>query len=210
MKTDKLAAILAKLPEVQKMVENEETDKRNQAIKARMKCLAKLQQLEKASILAQQKQELAAKRLEDARAALRPLEAEAIKAGEEANELSRLMGRTYQEWTGVHGEGHVLHAMYLMNLQREHLEHKKANYESNSWQYKGKPWARRSPRVMAMIADVNEKLAALNTAYSELLTLQCIEATPEELRRKVQALTDRADITGPNKDKAQNFGALSA
>lgn len=200
MKTEKLAAILAKLPEVQKLVAQEEHDKRNAALQARIQCRDKVIRLEKLSEESRQKQEALAKKLKESQDAMEPLRVAAIKAQEECDSVCRQYNLAYKEWVDVHGEGHVMHAMYLIQLHRHNLEVTKAGYESNAWDNKGKPWARKKPRVLQMISDIDQRIQKLDEAYGELVALQGAEITPEELGQKVKVLTDRAGVTGTEKD----------
>lgn len=185
---DRIALLLAQLPEVKDLIARQASSERDQALSARLACLDSLELHRADEKDAKDVHQRATKVLDEVRAKLQAAEQVAFAAYANWAEASATRNHIEYELGKVHGEGFVKQAAYILHRAREDAEKLLNNLESNRYFHTN--WGTRveRPEVLPRIAEVREHLSAIALAAEGVEALNEARLPPGDIAGKVDAL----------------------
>lgn len=202
--TDKLAKLLSGLPEIQKIISDENDREKEKAIQARMGCINLLIEAQQQAAKARAVKDAALSKLQAARAAAKEGEVACFTAVNASNEADSTEQNLTMRLNKEHGEGQIHHAMFILNRLADDSKNRLAALEANRYDIfylgDGRPFSRTERRKIKTEIEIEEgKMEPITKSIKGLKKLLLCRATPDEIAAQVANLLASAGYT-PNAD----------
>lgn len=204
--TNKLASLLAGMPEVQNLIAREEAAAKESALQARLTCIQQVQALEAAKNSAEAKAQAAFEKLEAERVKtaqkLAVLGSELCALQQDARDAAGKWSNATSELHHIHGEGHVVGADFILNRFRTDLEEKLALLERTKHRVIAPGFTQPNPNVIAQIPAVQESLELVKQALEKVQTLSLSASlAPDEIKNQAEAILQSTGLWKPEKQE---------
>jgi hypothetical protein len=203
---DKFLKKVADLPVVRQMVHEESTRTNAEILKARMDCIALVKTLEIQEAKTREGIDSALAALKDAEEKVKPYRDRLIAANQPWVDAQRARQAAERSLLTAHGEGHVTHALYLLELLRNQCSEQITNLSkglSTQIFVEGELHFRRvDPSIKPAMEKRKRDLEAIEHAYLSAKLLINAEMTPGEIKNQVDAILSSAGYT-PNAEASQ-------
>jgi hypothetical protein len=195
--TAKLAQLLSGLPEIQKIISDENEREAAKAIQARMDCINLLTEAHARHAEAQAVKDAAFSKLEAARAAAKAKEPAAFTAENAFDEADRRVQHLTRQLYQDHGEGRIHQALYLLDRLADSSRERLAILEGALYKYfrldDGRIISRTErPEIKVKIQSEKDNMAAITNATEGMKMLLLCRATPDEIATQVTELMKSA------------------
>jgi hypothetical protein len=195
--TAKLAQLLSGLPEIQKIISDENERETGKAIQARMDCINLLTDAHARQVETQAVKDAAFSKLEAARAAAKAKEPAAFAAASAFDEADRRVQHLTRQLYQDHGEGRIHQALYLLDRLAVSSRERLAILEGALYKYfrlaDGYIFSKKErPEIKAKIQTEKDSLAAIANATEGMKMLLLCRAAPDEIATNVTELMDSA------------------
>lgn len=204
--TNKLASLLAGMPEVKNLIAREEAAAKESALQARLACIQQVQALEAAKASAEAKAQAAFEKLEAERIKtaqkLAALQGELCTLQQDAREAANKWSNATSELHNIHGEGHVVGAAFILNRFRTDLEENLALLERAKHRVIAPGFTQLDPKVVAQIPAVQESLELMKLALEKVQALSLSASlTPDEIKQQAEAILQSTGLWKPEKQE---------
>lgn len=195
--TAKLAQLLSGLPEIQKIISDENEREAAKAIQARMDCINLLTEAHALHAEAQAVKDAAFSKLEAARAAAKAKEPAAFTAANAFDEADRRVQHLTRQLYQDHGEGRIHQALYLLDRLAASSRESQAILDGALYKYfrldDGRIISRTErPEMKVKIQSEKDNMAAITNATEGMKMLLLCRATPDEIATQVTELMKSA------------------
>jgi hypothetical protein len=195
--TAKLAQLLSGLPEIQKIISDENERETEKAIQTRMDCINLLTEAHALQAEAQAVKDAAFSKLEAARAAAKAKEPAAFAAANAFDEADRRVQHLTRQLSQDHGEGRIHQALYLLDRLANSSRESQAILDGALYKYfrldDGRIISKKErPEIKAKIQTEKDSLAAIANATEGMKMLLLCRATPDEIATQVTELMKSA------------------
>jgi hypothetical protein len=195
--TAKLAQLLSGLPEIQKIISDENEREAAKAIQARMDCINLLTEAHALHAEAQAVKDAALSKLEAARAAAKAKEPAAFAAASAFNDADSKVQHLTRQLYQDHGEGRIHQALYLLDRLAVSSRERLVILEGALYKYfrldDGRIISRTErPEMKVKIQSEKDNMAAITNATEGMKMLLLCRATPDEIATQVTELMKSA------------------
>lgn len=190
---EKVAILLQQLPQLHRMAEEAEAERKAQALQARREAIATYRHAAKEQEAARERLTKAEAKLEALRAKLDAERQLVTVAYQEAVAASNRFSAASHALHVLHGEAALENARHRLHFMAEEARRLIAGLQANLIEtIGGGVFRRERPEVRAKLTAAQEKLQRIEAAQAEIGSLLLTEElTPDQLAQRVQAIMNR-------------------
>lgn len=198
---EKTAALLLRLPQLHRMAEEAEAERKAQALQARREAIRRYREAAKEQEAAKERLTKAEAKLEALREKLDAERQLVTVAYQEAVAASSRFSAASHALHILHGEAALENARHRLHFMAEEARRLIAGLESNLFLVSAGIFRHERPEVRAKLTAAQEKLQRIEAAQAEIGSLLLTEElTPDQLAQRVQAIMNRVAPPAPIPD----------
>lgn len=195
---EKVAILLQQLPQLRRMAEEAEAQRRAQALQARREAIKRYREAAKEQEAAKERLAKSEGKMEAMRAKLDAERQLVTVAYQEAVAASSRFNAASHALHILHGEAALENARHRLHFMAEEARRLIAGLESNLFLVSAGIFRHERPDVRAKLDAAQARLEKIKAAQAEIASLQMTEElTPEELAERVEAIMQRVVPPAP-------------
>lgn len=195
---EKTAALLLRLPQLHRMAEEAEAERKAQALQARREAIRRYREAAEEQEAAKERLAKAEAKLEALREKLTAEQRAVLVLHDDAMQAQNRFSAAWRELQIVHAESVVEHARYRLQVLSEKTNREAAILEANRFEVRAGIFRHERPDVRAKLDAAQARLEKIKAAQAEIASLQMTEElTPEELAERVEAIMQRVVPPAP-------------